>query len=164
MVSAFPPLKRRAILIRPLRGLFLPGDGSSGIRFVDWFMRRGYIGPCIFASSAPDAINVYAMIDLHTLNSKSFAEQLHSRFTVRAGEAAPQTLELIEVSEPPTPPHIEFFSLQFRGPVTPRLQQQIHRFEHEKMGTFDLFLTVIGADETGTTYEVIFHRLRQKQP
>lgn len=106
----------------------------------------------------------YAMIDLDTLNSRSFAEHLHTRFTVRAGEADPQTLELIEVNDPPTPPHIEFFSLQFRGPVTPRLRQQIHRFEHEKMGAFDLFLTVIGADEAGTIYEVIFHRLRPKQP
>jgi hypothetical protein len=106
----------------------------------------------------------YAMIDLHTLNSKSFVEQLHTRFTVRAGEAAPQTLELIEVSAPPTPPNIEFFSLHFRGPIAPRLQQHIHRFEHEKLGTFDLFLTVIGADEASTTYEVIFHRMRPKQP
>jgi hypothetical protein len=104
------------------------------------------------------------MIDLYTLNSKSFAEQLHTRFTVRAGEGAPQTLELIEVSTPATPPHIEFFSLHFRGPIAPRLQQHIHRFEHEKLGSFDLFLTVIAADEAGTIYEVIFHRVRQKKP
>jgi hypothetical protein len=106
----------------------------------------------------------YAMIDLYTLNSKSFVDQLHTRFQVRAGEEAPQTLELVEVSQPATPPNIECFSLHFRGPVTPRLQQRIHRFEHEKLGNFDLFLTVIGADEAGTIYEVIFHRLRPKQP
>jgi hypothetical protein len=104
----------------------------------------------------------YAMIDLYTLNSKSFAEQSHTRFTVRDGEEAPVILELIEVSQPSTPPHIEFFSLRFLGPVTPRLQQRIHRFEHEKLGAFDLFLTAIGADEAGTTYEVIFHRVRKK--
>ena len=104
------------------------------------------------------------MIDLKTLHSKSFAEQLHTRFQVRAGEAAPVMLELTEINEPSTPPHIELFSLQFRGPVAPRLQQQIHRFEHEKLGTFDLFVTVIGGDQAGTTYEVIFHRLRPKQP
>jgi hypothetical protein len=104
----------------------------------------------------------YAMIDLYTLNSKSFVDQLHTRFQVRAGEETPQTLELMEVSQPPTPPNIEFFSLHFLGPVAPRLQQRIHRFEHEKLGAFDLFLTAIGADEAGTTYEVIFHRVRKK--
>jgi hypothetical protein len=104
----------------------------------------------------------YAMIDLYTLNSKSFVDQLHTRFQVRSGDEAPQTLELVEVSQPPTPPNIEFFSLHFLGPVTPRLQQRIHRFEHEKLGACDLFLTAIGADEAGTTYEVIFHRVRKK--
>jgi hypothetical protein len=106
----------------------------------------------------------YAMIDLSTLNGKSFAEQLHTSFAVRDGEEAPVMLELVEVSQPSTPPHIELFSLQFLGPVTPRLQQRIHRFEHEKLGAFDLFLTVIGAGQAGTTYEVIFHRMRPKQP
>jgi hypothetical protein len=104
------------------------------------------------------------MADLYTFNSTSFAEQLHTSFKVHAGNAAPVVLELTEVNEPTTPPHIEFFSLLFRGPVAPRLQQQIHRFEHDKLGVFDLFLTVIGADEAGTNYEVIFHRLRPKKP
>lgn len=101
---------------------------------------------------------------LHTLNSKSFVEQLHTSFKVSAGNAAPLTLELIEVNEPATPPTIELFSLLFRGPLAPRLSQGIHRFQHEKMGDFELFLTAIGADEEATTYEVIFHRLRKKQP
>ncbi|HEY6308180.1 MAG TPA: hypothetical protein VI488_17170 [Candidatus Angelobacter sp.] len=104
------------------------------------------------------------MADLYALNSKSFTEQLHTSFKVQAGDSAPVVLELTEVNEPATPPNIEFFSLLFRGPVAPRLRQQIHRFEHDKLGEFDLFLTVIGADEAGTSYEVIFHRLRPKKP
>jgi hypothetical protein len=104
------------------------------------------------------------MADLYTLNSKSFTEQLHTSFQVQAGNSAPVVLELIEVNEPGAPPHVEFFSLLFRGPLAPRLQQQIHRFEHDKLGVFDLFLTVIGADQAGTNYEVIFHRLRPKKP
>jgi hypothetical protein len=103
------------------------------------------------------------MIDLYTLNSKSFADQLHTSFVVRDGDSAPVTLELAEVNAPATPPNIEFFSLQFRGPVTPRLQQQIYRFEHDKLGALDLFVTVIGADDAGSSYEVIFHRMRRKQ-
>ncbi len=105
----------------------------------------------------------YAMADLYALHSKSFAEQLHTTFQVHAGNEAPITLELIEVHEPPSPPRIECFALHFRGPVAPRLRQQIHRFEHAKLGSLDMFLTATGADEQGTTYEVIFHRLRPKQ-
>lgn len=105
----------------------------------------------------------YAMADLYALHSKSFAEQLHTAFQVHSGSEAPITLELTEVNEPSSPPRIECFSLLFRGPVAPRLRQQIHRFEHAKLGSLDLFLTPIGADGEGTTYEVIFHRLHPKQ-
>ncbi len=101
---------------------------------------------------------------LDKLNSKIFAAQLHTNFKVHAGNADPLTLELSEVNERQVQPEIELFSLLFRGPLAPRLAQQIHHFEHEKLGTFDLFLTAIGADEKGTTYEVVFHRLRKKQP
>jgi hypothetical protein len=109
-------------------------------------------------------ILIYAMTDLYALNCQSFAGQLHTTFKVQNGDAAPIPLELIEVKEPPAPPRIELFCLHFLGPVTPQLRQQIHRFEHEKLGVFDLFLTVIGADDAGTSYEVIFHRMRPKQP
>jgi hypothetical protein len=102
------------------------------------------------------------MTDLYKLNSQSFAEQLHTSFKVQNGEGPPIALELAEVKEPPSPPSIELFCLLFRGPVSPRLRQQIHRFEHEKLGALDLFLTVIGADEGGTSYEVIFHRVPPK--
>src|SRR6478672_1228423 len=98
---------------------------------------------------------------LHTLNSKTFVEQLHTSFKVNAGGAVPLALELTEVNEPPSPPNIELFSLLFRGPRAPRLNQGMYRFEHEKLGSVDLFMTVIGADEEGTSYEVIFHRLRK---
>jgi hypothetical protein len=102
--------------------------------------------------------------DLYALNSQSFAAQLHTRFKVQTGNGSPLTLELTEVNEPPSPPRIELFCLLFRGPVAPRLNQQIHRFAHEKLGDLDLFVTVLGADEAGTSYEVIFHRPRPKQP
>jgi hypothetical protein len=101
---------------------------------------------------------------LDKLNSKIFAEQLHTNFKVHAGNGAPLTLELSAVNDHQTQPEGELFSLLFRGPQAPRLAQQIHRFEHEKLGTFDLFLTAVGADEKGISYEVVFHRLRKKQP
>jgi hypothetical protein len=101
---------------------------------------------------------------LDRLNSKVFAEQLHTNFKVHLGNEAPLSLELVAVNERETSPKIELFSLFFLGPLTPRLNQQIHQFEHEKLGAFDLFLTAVGADAAGTTYEVVFHRLRKEQP
>jgi Domain of unknown function (DUF6916) len=106
----------------------------------------------------------YAMVDLQALNGKSFAEHLHTRFKVHAGDSAPIMLELVDVNEPAIHPRIECFTLLFRGPVAPRLLQQIHHFEHEKMGSFDMFVTATGVDAEGTSYEIVFNRLRPTQP
>jgi len=102
------------------------------------------------------------MKSLDDLNGKVFREQLHTQFKVHAA-GQPQSLELIEVTERDDSARMEFFSLHFRGPFSPRLAQQIHRVEHERVGMFEIFLTPISADGQGTVYEAIFHRFR-KQP
>ncbi|HEY7402090.1 MAG TPA: hypothetical protein VIB39_01095 [Candidatus Angelobacter sp.] len=101
------------------------------------------------------------MTSLDDLNAKVFREQLHTQFKVNAG-GQPLSLELIEVTERQDSPRTEFFSLHFRGPISPRLPQQIHRLEHARLGTFEIFLTTISADEQGTVYEAIFHRFRKQ--
>ncbi len=99
---------------------------------------------------------------LDDLNSKVFREQLHTQFKVH-GSGLELLLELVEVTERDDNPRTEFFSLHFRGPLNPRLPQQIHRLEHKRLGDFEIFLTPISADAQGTVYEAIFHRFR-KQP
>jgi hypothetical protein len=99
---------------------------------------------------------------LEDLNAKLFREQLNSRFTVHQDNAAPITLDLIDVIENDLSPKMELFSLHFRGPFRPRLDQQTHRLEHEKLGEFEIFLTPISADQqSGTIYEAVFHRFRK---
>ena len=100
---------------------------------------------------------------LDSLNSKVFAEQLHTKFKVKLGDQPSVELELIAVKDRETAPKLELFSLEFHGPHSPRLNQQIHHFEHEKLGAFDLFLTAVAADQDGLVYEVVFHRFRQPQ-
>ncbi|MBZ5523046.1 MAG: hypothetical protein LAP21_12480 [Acidobacteriia bacterium] len=100
---------------------------------------------------------------LDTFNSQTFAEQLHTKFLVPLKDMEPLALELVEVNERPSAPNIEQFSLLFRGPVSPRLVQQIRGLEHEKLGRFELFLTAIAGDQTSTTYEAVFHRFRKNQ-
>jgi hypothetical protein len=101
---------------------------------------------------------------LDRVNSQTFKEQLHTRFQVQSPDAGPVSLELIAVEEPPTAPSLELFCLHFRGPAAPVLQQQIWQFQHARMGSLELFMTPIAADAAGTTYEVIFNRMRKKQP
>jgi hypothetical protein len=104
------------------------------------------------------------MIDLSELHSKSFSEHLNTTFKVDAGGPAPVALRLAEVNEPSTPPNIELFSLIFHGPATPPLPQRTYAVEHEKIGTLNLFLTAVAADQEGTSYEAVFHRVRKKKP
>ena len=111
-----------------------------------------------------DAINNPCMADnLDRLNAKVFREQLNTSFKVHFGHPEPLLVELIEVNERSSGPPVELFSLIFRGPNSPRLAQHIHSLEHEKLGPFQIFLTPVGADETGTHYESVFHRLSRNQ-
>ena len=99
---------------------------------------------------------------LDDLNAKIFREQLHSQFRVQQAPTGTITLELVEVVENDLSPKMELFSLQFRGPATPRMPQHIHTLEHDKLGTFNIFLTAIAGDAEGITYESVFHRFRKK--
>jgi len=99
---------------------------------------------------------------LQNLNAKLFREQLNSTFKVQHEPAGAITLELVDVIESDLSPKMELFSLHFRGPFRPRLDQQTHRLEHEKLGDFEIFLTPISADQqNGTIYEAVFHRFRK---
>jgi len=99
---------------------------------------------------------------LENLNAKVFREHLGSKFNVHFANIPPLVLELLEVEESDPSPEIELFSLQFRGPFQPRLDQRTHRMEHEQLGVVEIFLTPISADQqSGTVYESVFHRFRK---
>ena len=49
------------------------------------------------------------------------------------------------------------FVLVFRGPSTPPLPQQIYAFEHDELGTLEIFIVPIGPEGGGLAYEAIFH-------
>ena len=100
---------------------------------------------------------------LDNFNSQTFAEQLHSKFKVYLDQHPPLEMELVEVEERDTSPRIELFFLRFQGPPSPLVPQGIRRFEHEKLGAFEIFITAIGMDEKGLLYESVFHRFRKDQ-
>ncbi len=53
------------------------------------------------------------------------------------------------------------FSVLFRGPTEPALEQATYLLNHAELGDLTLFLVPIAADETSRTYEVIFNRLSE---
>ena len=94
------------------------------------------------------------------LNSKTFADCLHSHFSLEAPASQTFTLELVAVNEANYSPRLENFSLLFRGPLAPALPQCIHRLKHDTLGSVEIFLVPLGPDGQGMQYEAVFNRLR----
>jgi hypothetical protein len=100
---------------------------------------------------------------LATLNAKIFAEHLHTRFKADLGAAGALELELAEVVEHNPSPQVECFSLFFRGPGSPQMQQGMKKLAHTVLGELEIFLTPVARDENGFTYETVFNRFRKPQ-
>jgi uncharacterized protein DUF6916 len=49
------------------------------------------------------------------------------------------------------------FALYFRGPGDTCLPQRIYAFDHERLGTLEIFIVPIGRDADGYQYEAIFN-------
>lgn len=100
--------------------------------------------------------------ELYTLNSKIFADCLHTHFSLEA-PANVGPLELVAVNEANYSPRVENFSLLFRGPLAPVLPQRIYHLKHDTLGSVEIFLVPLGPDGEGMQYEAIFNRLRDSQ-
>ncbi|MDX6402650.1 MAG: hypothetical protein QOH70_105 [Blastocatellia bacterium] len=96
------------------------------------------------------------------LTHEEFSRHLNTKFGIRLSEAQAFEAELTEVSEHMISPRQERFSIVFRTANEALINQGVHRFEHETMGPFDLFIVPIQRDETGTYYEAVFNRLIKK--
>ena len=99
---------------------------------------------------------------IEELDAKIFSENLNTKFrTIVNGKAV--ELELIEVAEVNYSPRQEAFSILFRGPLDSRLQQGLFDFEHEKLGSFSIFMTPVARNQDGFHYEACFNRLRKEE-
>jgi len=107
---------------------------------------------------------------LHELRYATFARQVKTRFRVQTELAGLTELELIEAKlaeEPPVSPGMartedagnEKFSLIFSGPREALLPQRTYKFEHGKIGRFEMFITPILAKDTSRPhYQAVFNR------
>jgi hypothetical protein len=94
---------------------------------------------------------------LEDMTAATFAPHLGDHFRLRADDSTTLDAELTNVDEgEPAGSGRAPFSLVFRGPLEPLLPQQIYRFEHDALGSFEVFIVPIGADEAGVRYEVVF--------
>lgn len=79
-------------------------------------------------------------------------------FAVFPDEAASDFVPLAIVSaiNEQSAPHMIQFSLEMRGPASPRLPQGMYRFRHARLGEFAFFITAIGATAQSTDYQACF--------
>lgn len=94
-----------------------------------------------------------------SLQHEEFAAQLNKKFRVKVDETNAVDLVLAEVSELKLLPGVEQFSIVFRGPLETFLGQGMREFEHDAMGSFQLFLVPINKLDDGFSYEAVFNRL-----
>lgn len=110
-------------------------------------------------SPIPFALGRIFVLDLSTVSCEAFKPLVGEAFQVTfAGSRLP--LELVSAVSFETHaakglPRIPF-CLTFRGPKTPVMPQRIYQFEHEKLGSIDVFAVPVGPDSTGMMYEVQF--------
>lgn len=98
---------------------------------------------------------------LEVLSVSEFADCVGTRFRVHAAAAQVWDLELTEATSlgsaaGRTPTNRDPFSLIFRGALQPILPQQIYKFEHDRLGTLEMFIVPIGPDNQGMRYQAIF--------
>ncbi|HEY5885872.1 MAG TPA: hypothetical protein VIT88_14375 [Pyrinomonadaceae bacterium] len=94
----------------------------------------------------------------NALTHENFTNYLNTTFQVELDtEAIP--LSLTEISAVRATESQEQFSIIFRGPLDHALPQGIHRFRHDQMGEFDLFIVPIKRGAEAYQYEAVFNRL-----
>src|SRR3954462_8038303 len=105
---------------------------------------------------------------IEELRLATFASQLNSTFQVVDAPVGRVELKLIEAKGTRVSPrqradapdaHNEKFSLIFSGPAEPRMAQRIYRFEHAKIGTFEMFIVpIVTETKEQQNYQAVFNR------
>jgi hypothetical protein len=95
---------------------------------------------------------------LENLHLETFSEHVGSEFTIKRESADAVKLQLIEAQQVGSAPGYEQFSLLFRGPQDSFLTQSIYSFEHDAIGTFEMFIVPTKREEDGFQYQAIINR------
>jgi hypothetical protein len=90
------------------------------------------------------------------LTAEDFRPHLGTSFRLADKSAEFELLDVTEREGAAQPGSRLSFSVVFRGPSEPVLEQRIRRVEHDSIGVLELFLVPIGRDGGGVLYEAVF--------
>ena len=99
---------------------------------------------------------------MEKISQEAFRENLNSKFVVDLGDTGSVDLELFECKDLGTTPGQEQFSLVFRGPREPRLEQMTYEMRHDVLGDTLIFLVPIRQDAESLYYEAVFNRFTEE--
>jgi len=104
------------------------------------------------------------LVQLDQIPLSAFESAVHGQFRATHADESPIELQLLEVIRPAQPDTAPFecFSLRFIGPPERLLAQGIVRLEHDRLGSFELFLVPIAREAAGIRYEAVFNRSRSR--
>ena len=102
---------------------------------------------------------------MESITMETFQSALGETFRISAEDGPTVDMELIEVTpfgsaaaSSSQQQGRQPFSIAFRGPKLPALNQSIYRCENDRLGTIEqLFLVPFNEDEQGRYYEAIFN-------
>ena len=97
---------------------------------------------------------------IENFDASTFSERGGEPFRLLCDDGSTLDLELVSVTLGSAPNDAGErrvpFSIVFRGPLEPLLPQQIYGFDHDELGSFELFIVPIGPDEAGMQYQAVF--------
>ena len=98
---------------------------------------------------------------VENFDASTFSECGGEPFHLLCDDGSTLDLELVSVTPGSVPPDDARsprapFAVIFRGPLEPLLPQRTYRFEHDALGSFELFIVPIGPDQAGMQYQAVF--------
>ena len=101
-------------------------------------------------------------MELKDLTYEHFAPLVGAAFQLTTENGQVIELMLTGAHEEPGDGSSTAFSILFRGPVTPLLQQRVYDVEHGDLGRLPIFLVPIAEENQGIVYQAVFTRLTER--
>jgi hypothetical protein len=95
---------------------------------------------------------------LENITHESFEALVGQTVSLQAGGIAfPADVASVRVQKRSPGTGRQAFSVELQSHSAENHGQQIYRLSHADLGTLDLFMVPIGADEKGIRYEIVFN-------
>jgi hypothetical protein len=147
--------------------LLMDGRGLSRRKFITG-IGAAAAGAALLAIGGRRLLNArLSKVPGEALARSMFAGRVGEIFQVRPEVSAPHPLRLAAVRDLAAAARNEAqtsadkqrsFSLLFSGPIDLMIEQGTYRFEHDRLGTFSLFIVPMAPGEDARYYEAIFNR------